>query len=195
MPQPSGDPSATWGYLCVIEHADQGIFGGYLLVNELARPLEFHCTTPVKPTRAQEILYGAALISYLYGERIGRTLVEKASRTPTAILVDDSRAATVGEFVELPVVSIEPVSSNPDFEEVGIHCVEPHAAREPRNGAVMNRTWDLGGRQAKLVSAADKNSHGLAESLRRFAGQFDMLEPFERIRQAIEEARRYPTAA
>ena len=54
---------------------EQGLFGGYLVLNLLGRPLEFHCTAPVRPNRAQEILYGPTLDPYLCGERIGQTLV------------------------------------------------------------------------------------------------------------------------
>ena len=54
------------GFLTAVEHAEYGFFGGYLIVNAAGRPLEFHCTAPVKATRAQEILYGPTLRDYLY---------------------------------------------------------------------------------------------------------------------------------
>jgi len=64
------------GFLTVLEHPQHGLFGGYLVLNAAAQPLEFHCTAPIKPNRAQEILYGPTLQSFLYGEQIGRTLLE-----------------------------------------------------------------------------------------------------------------------
>ena len=60
----------TVGFLTVQSFADVGLIGGYLLLNPLGRPLEFHCTAPVRPNRAQEILYGPTLAPYLYGEQI-----------------------------------------------------------------------------------------------------------------------------
>ena len=42
-----------------------------MLLNLAGRPLEFHCTAPVKPNRVQQILYGPSLQPYLYGEQIG----------------------------------------------------------------------------------------------------------------------------
>ena len=54
-------PKPALGFLTVVEHPQHGLFGGYLLLNHGGRPLEFHCTAPIKPNRAQEILYGPTL--------------------------------------------------------------------------------------------------------------------------------------
>jgi hypothetical protein len=64
---PDGFGSAALGFLAVVEHELHGLFGGYLLLNATGRPLEFHCTAPVRPNRAQQILYGPTLEPYLYG--------------------------------------------------------------------------------------------------------------------------------
>ncbi len=63
------------GFLSVIEHDELGLFGGYLVLNMAGRPLEFHCTSPVRPNRAQEILYGPTLRPFLFGEQIGQALL------------------------------------------------------------------------------------------------------------------------
>ncbi len=73
-------PSRLWGFLTVVEHPQYGLFGGYLILNTAGRPLEFHCTAPIKPNRAQEILYGPTLESFLYGEQIGQTLISQGER-------------------------------------------------------------------------------------------------------------------
>ena len=54
------------------------------------RPLEFHCTAPIKPNRAQEILYGPTLDAFLYGEQIGRTLLAEAKIEPLLVCTDRS---------------------------------------------------------------------------------------------------------
>ena len=83
---PSG--ATTFGYLSAVESAEHGFFGGYLLVSPLGRPVEFHCTAPVRPSRAQEILYGPTLRPYLLGEQIAGTLLSKAQLRPQIILTD-----------------------------------------------------------------------------------------------------------
>jgi len=53
------------GFLTVVDHPQYGLFGGYLVLTAAGRPLEFHCTAPIKPNRAQEILYGPTLHAFL----------------------------------------------------------------------------------------------------------------------------------
>ena len=60
------------GFLTVIEHPQYGLFGGYLVLNTAGRPLEFHCTAPIKPNRAQQILYGPTLESFFTASRSGK---------------------------------------------------------------------------------------------------------------------------
>src|SRR5438034_1245608 len=83
------------GFLTVLEHAQQGLMGGYLVLNESGRPLEFHCTTPIKPNRAQQILYGPTLEPYLFGEQIGKALVSKSAVDPLLICTDLRAAMAV----------------------------------------------------------------------------------------------------
>ena len=51
------------GFLTVVELPQYGLCGGLLVVNAAARPLEFHCTAPVKADRAGDPLrpHAAAL--------------------------------------------------------------------------------------------------------------------------------------
>jgi len=80
------------GFLTVINDPQFGLFGGYLVLNLSGRPLEFHCSAPIKPNRAQEILYGPTLEPFLYGEQIGRTLINQASTPPLLICTDRDQA-------------------------------------------------------------------------------------------------------
>jgi len=59
-------------------------------------PLEFHCTAPVKPNRAQQILYGPTLEPYLFGEQIGQSLLSKAAVEPEVICTDRPPALASG---------------------------------------------------------------------------------------------------
>ena len=46
------------GFMETIEVEGRGHIGGLLITNQNGRPLEFQCTTPVRPNRPQEILLG-----------------------------------------------------------------------------------------------------------------------------------------
>ena len=98
-----GKVAPSLGFLSVIDCPVAGLVGGYLLLNLAGRPLEFHCTAPVRPTRSQEILYGPTLRPYLYGEQIGHALLTKPKIQPGGVLTDCSAALAVRDFVALPV--------------------------------------------------------------------------------------------
>ena len=80
MPHENQSRETTFGYLSTVHTAEDGYFGGYLIISAIGRPLEFHCTSPVRPSRAQEILYGPTLQPYLMGEQIGAAVGEFPAR-------------------------------------------------------------------------------------------------------------------
>src|SRR5262245_61408636 len=104
MTSPTPKSTPCLGFLTVVENAELGLLGGYLLLNAAGRPLEFHCTAPVKPNRAQEILYGPTLKPFLYGEQIGQTLLAKSKLTPMVACTDSEAVLAVREFARFPVV-------------------------------------------------------------------------------------------
>ena len=106
MPTDEPKSQPALGFLTVLEHAQHGLMGGYLVLNPAGRPLEFHCTTPIKPNRAQEILYGPTLEPYLFGEQIGKALVAKSSVEPLLICTDLRPAMAVRGLVSAPVALV-----------------------------------------------------------------------------------------
>ena len=81
-----------------------GLTGGYLLLNMSGRPLEFHCTLPVRPSRAHEILYGGKLRPHLIGERIGPALLDRTRIKPLLICIEDPDAELICTRVTTPLV-------------------------------------------------------------------------------------------
>lgn len=161
---------ACLGFFTTVEDAGHGLFGGYLLLDQGGRPLEFHCTAPIKPNRAQEILYGPTLRPYLVGEQIGQTLVRKSSLSPTAVCVDSAEALELRNHVELPVMLVCGDGLPPG----------PGALTETRAG--RNRLA-VTPRHAGDLNCVPQFTAGLPEA-------FDLSEPFDRIREAIAEAQR-----
>jgi len=186
------------GFLTVVEYPEYGLFGGYLVLNRLGRPLEFHCTAPIKPSRAQQILYGATLQPYLYGEQVGRTLVASAKAAPLAVFTDREPALALREFVEIPVVFVldkegttgageATPAETPQTTEItqSTYRVDPSHP----TGSLMT-TFHLGRNRLAVPSWAAEDCQVVSARLGALAESFDFLEPFARIREAIEEARR-----
>ncbi|MDR1477444.1 MAG: hypothetical protein LBJ00_00705 [Planctomycetaceae bacterium] len=94
------------GFITVIDHPQHGLVGGYLVLNQAGRPLEFHCTNPIRPSKTQEILFGTTLEPYLYGEQIARTLVSKSKLSVVAILTNVASVLAVNGLINLPIAYI-----------------------------------------------------------------------------------------
>ncbi len=161
-----GSDEPTYGYLTTVDSPVHGLFGGYLLVDGVGRPLEFHCTTPVKVSRAQQILYGATLPAHLHGRQIGATLLAEAGSSPVAVLTDSESLLHVRAHTSLPVLLVQ----RGDAEAAG--------------GEVV-RFGDTS------VALPGGTPPGLVDGLGALAGAVDLCEPFERIRAAIDEAQKH----
>ncbi len=196
------------GFLTVLDYPEYGLFGGYLVLNALGRPLEFHCTAPVRPNRAQHILYGPTLEPYLFGEQIGCALVAAAKTDPRVVFTDREPVLALRQFVKMPVVLVLGDEDGPgrggerpatDSAETGpprglspsgtgpsppLRLDPPHAVAGPVTA------FELGRNRLAVPLAAVDDRHEVTVRLADLPESFDLAEPFERIREAIEEARR-----
>ena len=197
------------GFLTVIEHPQHGLFGGYLVLNLAGRPLEFHCTAPIKPNRAQQILYGPTLESFLYGEQIGSTLLGHAKTSALFICTDREPVLSLRDLIDLPVVLVLPPEELPAVGGTGLEAHPTTAPGELQAGvaetgckpilptvridAPHNRgprliSFELGRNRLALSQPKGDDRDRLSERLGEAAASLDLWEPFTRIREAIEEA-------
>jgi hypothetical protein len=186
----TGHSKPTIGFLTVVEHPQHGLFGGFLVLNLAGRPVEFHCTAPVKPNRAQQILYGPTLNAFLYGEQIGATLLGHAKSTPLAVCTDREPVLALSELTELPVALVLPPDQPPPS---GPATVPPGGQTVLRLDAAHSRgprllTFELGRNRLALAQSNTIGQKRLTERLADAADSLDLWEPFTRIREAIEEA-------
>ncbi|MEQ8848128.1 hypothetical protein [Botrimarina sp.] len=104
---------AAFGYLLVVDDAALGYTGGLLVVCDRGRPLEFHCTEPVQPSHAQQILYGPTLKDYLCGELIGGALLAKAKLPIAWLFATDDATAAAGRSAGVPTLVLTPDAPHP----------------------------------------------------------------------------------
>jgi len=179
-------PPGALGFLTVLEHEQVGLVGGYLILNAAGRPLEFHCTAPVKPNRAQQILFGPTLESYLYGEQIGQTLVAKGSVEPWAVYTDVERVLAVRDFVTLPVALV--LGQEPAAAVAGGSATSSAWRVDAPHQSPSHLAQFAVGRNRLAVSAGRDSDRQSISGRLEHLGAFDLREPFERIREAVEEA-------
>jgi hypothetical protein len=175
MDPETSKPLAAFGFLTAVEDPLHGFFGGYLVLSERGRPLEFHCSTPVLPSEAQRILFGASLRPYLLGELIGQTLVSKAQVPVQAVLTDVAEMRSLAGGCSAPVACLRHVEISTDSE----------TNSPPESPEVVLGQYLLLG-----TTSCSWQPDWLRQTLAPLATHVDLAEPFERIREAIREAQR-----
>jgi hypothetical protein len=199
----------TFGYLSTLDLADEGVFGGYLLISPLGRPVEFHCTTPIRPNQVQKILYGPTLPSYLLVEQIGGTLLANSRSKPTIVVTDQNDAFSLSSRFGLPLVQlVAPIpsgeaaapseagnwSSGDTALDVGGTTPpsgdQDGAAQRPTPQFDSTRHFEVRGHQFELPTDCGADRDSISALLKQLAAHVDLAEPFGRIHEAIREAQR-----
>ena len=198
MTASSSRSSQPVGFLTVCEHEAQGVFGGYLILNTAGRPLEFHCTAPVRPSRAQEILYGATLQAYLYGEQIGQALLEKAKTTPLVVFTDAPAVLTVRGFTSLPVACVMTPAWNRPPKPIAARrlgrCDWTKAAPDRRRRSLCVCTrFTLAATRWRSCRTTRRMPKSSPSAGNRWQPTLICGSRFGRIREAVDEARRSAT--
>lgn len=160
----SDSPEIRLAFMDVTVFSDGSIRGGILTTDVETRPFEFRVTSPIKPTQVQQILYGASLKDYVYGELICTPLVKATKEKLSMVLVKEIFLISMRPLVSVPVIIVR--SSNSQTGD-GIRSVSFSPHQNFRN--------ELSFAQTILTPVMQKH---------------DLLEPFERLRHALNEVHR-----
>jgi len=151
------------GFFTLLQDGPVGWIAGYLLTNAQGRPLEFRLTSPVQPTKVQQILYGPTLDAYLVGELMGKNLIEKASYSADIVVTDLGLGLEVRRHVEVPVLQLGASGKLIDLPIQATCSIHLDYA---------------------------KDELPIFQLLEGAGMRLDLTEPFSRIREAITETRR-----
>ena len=219
------------GFLTVLDQSPCGLTGGYLVLNQAGRPLEFHCTVPLQPEKIQQILYGNTLQPFLCGERIAQTLIHRSKLPVFSILTNRADVLPVQSFVPTPIIYAfgrqtnqenqenqpngEAEDSTPVVREISEASSEwlktfgidsTHLRMRVSGSEELSkipaipgfdtgrwREFRIGNRLIAVPSvepSVDASAREeLVAAMREFARTIDLLEPFDRIRLALDEAK------
>ncbi|MEO1996229.1 MAG: hypothetical protein ABGZ17_13250 [Planctomycetaceae bacterium] len=159
------------GFLTAVEITDLGFVGGLLVTNQMGRPLEFQCTAPVKPNRAQIILFGPTLTAYVSGELIGRTLLDRVGIAPDLVLTEQTDILKIRPHLKTPVACLNPVGRE--------ECGDEHSL-----------TIRLGRNVVRLLEGHQRDLEPLREAAKLIPDEADLREPFQRVCEALKETLR-----
>jgi len=148
--------------------------GGALVISSRGEPLEFRCTSAVRPTRLQKVLWGARLMHHLRIELIARPLL-KAMREPfSLIVVRRLLLLPVRELAGRPLVRVR--ASSEKASEEGEDSVDVASG-----GESGSESWQLRSHR----SYAEDMMVGESMLDRLAANGIEVLEPFSRIEAAL----------
>jgi hypothetical protein len=159
------------GFLRVAELEGGAYVGGILVTSLLGRPLEFQCTTPVRPNRTQVILYGPTLAPFLYSEVIGKTLIERLGVKPHLVLVDQA------PLLELRVQCAIPVA-----------CIVP--ADSERSELADVTRLQVGRQLLRFHPDFPQDKDTVAERCAKVPADAELCEPLDRVSDALKETMR-----
>ncbi len=178
-----------FAFLTVRFNETVGYFGGLLSINRLGRPVEFHCSLPIKPSRAQVILYGETLDDFLVGEQISYAIVGKVRNTPKIIFTDLMSVLPLRRLCSIPVACIATdKESSASSASTGMQY--PASLLHDETVRVQ-----LGNAALLILREFEKDQQVLQDVWNISLPQFNLKEPFERIVEALREANPIAKAA
>jgi hypothetical protein len=171
-----GLPPSEWrlGFLAAGLNPSIGYLGGYLLTTARGRPLEFHYTSPVKPSATHRILYGAELEPYLYGELVAAALLEQSSIEPAFVITDQPLILAYRTRSSYPLLCVTGRQAPDECATVATKPVHESAAATIADELQTHPDFP-----------SDRDT--LNQLLREANPGLDPREPFSRIWEALRE--------
>lgn len=163
------------GYL-VVRTDDGAYHGGLMVTDGDGLPVDFRYTDPVTPTRLQRALYGGVLDRYLRGHLLLGTLLDALEQRPSLLLVDD-RDLLDEASDDIPFVHVEQTGVDPIGEQ--------GSQRDDGDGGVLIQTG-ASRTPLRVIAGPAEAQADVVEAIASIAERIDVLEPAERVRNALD---------
>jgi len=154
----------------------EGYIGALMVTDDHGFPLEFRATTPVRPTAVQKVLYGATLETYVGVELCGRKLLQECQRKAPIVLVPNATLLNLHSSSAL-VLTIRRAGEAIKIE------TEPDGSPTTVEGRLASGSFQPVVYDARVSTDEMREALPLLERCFR---EFDLVETFERIRNALK---------
>ena len=154
--------------------------GGILLVDGRGTPLEFRCTSPIRPNPVQRMLYGDSLEPYMLAELMAKPLLQNVSQSYDIVLVDDVLFLNMRQRCECPVLFVR-------RQGVTVSGVGAQDAQAISGSLIDSPSGRFDPVVVQPSSEHPQDRDSALPRLERLFAVFDVLEPFERVQRALEK--------
>ena len=167
-------------YLAFVTLADveDGVLrGGILVTDAHGKPVEFRCTSPIRPNAVQRTLYGSTLMPHIAVELVGAPLVQNVKAAPDVVLVQQEEFLDLRNRYDKPLLLARRQGQDMQvFEEGGKQ--QPEEILSSPSGkfspVVVTCHWDYPDDIAQCK-----------QGLGWISASCDLVEPFERVVTAL----------
>jgi len=154
------------------------IRGAVLVTDAATEPIEFRCTSAIRPTLLRTTLWGGRLAGYLASQLVGKPLLSALSNKVSIVIVRKPEFVEVRPLIQAPLIQLlrneELTMASPlTLESAGDEVLESAAGRFEPVVVKVHRQHPDDRKVARELLAEAFRSHNL-------------LEPFERIANALE---------
>ena len=168
------------GFMTAVEIGERSFVGGLLVTDRFGRPLEFQCTTPIKPNRTQELLYGPTLVPFILGDLLGKALMDRVSVKPSLIMTSRVEMLQLRSKVDVPII----------YDEASTEADSKSSASAGSKGQEIRI-----GRQTFRTHKEFTDDRATVERIsQKLSADANMHEPLERVGDALRETMSTVTA-
>lgn len=102
----AGARSLVLGFLHVASSIPSRYRGGYLLLTDYGRPIEFHYTSELSISPLQQALFGAQFERIVYADLLAKPMTDRQSTAPQILVVNSPVLLELRRQIPAPVVAI-----------------------------------------------------------------------------------------
>lgn len=154
------------------------IRGAVLVTNSATDPVEFRCTSAVRPTEVQKLLWGRRMSGHIASQLIGKPLLEAITNPVVVVIVKAPEFLELRPLIRVPLIQI--------LRHEELNLASPLSLPEGDGDMIES----AGGRLEPLVRKIHRDFVEDWNSVRALLTEtfrsHSLLEPFERIKNALE---------
>ncbi len=165
------------GYITTRVFEGPAYLGGVLIVDKRGIPVEFKYVEPIKPSKLQTLLYGNTIDKYIRIESVGIPLVDALEHKPSILFVREEPFLEESKW-SFPIISINRYKGSM-LPSIGEY-------KELENGEYIVQIDSGMPLRLRLEKKYKERLEEIIPFLIEIGQNFDIIEPFSRLEEAIK---------